>query len=267
MPTFQERYGPWALVTGASSGIGAEFARQLAARGLNLVLVARRKERLETLARQLIERHRIQAHAIAVDLSQPDFMSSLRAVTDALEIGLLVNNAGFALTGRFLDNELERELSLLNVNCRAPLILAHEFGRKMVARGRGGIIFVSSVMAHISSPYWTSYSASKAWNLLVGEALCYELKTYGVDVLALCPGGTNTEFKNVAGIQGNYPQMPVEPVVASALRALGRKPSLIAGLQNRATYLFMKLLPRRWITRVWTVTAERLVKDKLANAP
>jgi hypothetical protein len=165
MPSFQERYGPWALITGASSGIGAEFARQLAALGLNMVLVARRRDRIEHLALQLSERHNIRTRTIAADLSPSDFMSSIGPMTEELEIGLLVNNAGFALTGGFWDHALEKELELLNVNCRAPLILAYEFGRKMIERKRGGIIFLASMVGFASVPFWANYAASKASEL------------------------------------------------------------------------------------------------------
>ena len=123
--TFKERYGPWALVTGASTGIGKEFAVQLAGMGLNLVLLARRKKRIEGLAHQLESRNKIHTRTIVADLSEPDFLNHVVAETQSMEIGLVVNNAGFGLAGKFLDHELERELALLDVNCRAPLILTH----------------------------------------------------------------------------------------------------------------------------------------------
>jgi hypothetical protein len=261
MPSFQERYGPWALITGASSGIGAEFARQLAAQGLNLVLVARRKDRLDALALQLSKQHTIETKAVVADLSQTDFMSAIRPATDNLEIGLLVNNAGFALTGGVLDHDLEKELSLLNVNCRAPLILAHEFGRKMVERKRGGIIFLASVMGYLSAPLWANYAASKAYNLFMGEAMWAELRKQGVDVLALCPGATRTEFDEVAGVKSfERMGMTVEPVVSVALRALGRKPSVVAGWQNRLLCSLAKFVPRRVRLSVWLNIMQRIAK-------
>lgn len=232
MESFRERYGPWALVTGASAGLGAEFARQLAAKRINLILVARRKERLETLASELEGQYNVEVKAIAADLARSDFMSSIRPVLQTLELGLLVNNAGFGLVGNFLENDLERELEMLNVNCRAPLILAHEVGRQMVERKRGGIIFVSSTSGFTVTPFMTHYAASKAYDLFLGEGLWSELKEHGVDVLALCPGGTRTEFHELAGIKP-FGAMPVEPVVSLALRKLGKKISVIAGWHNR----------------------------------
>jgi short-subunit dehydrogenase len=256
--TFKERYGPWALVTGASSGIGAEFSIQLAGMGLNLVLVARRKQRLDDLARQLEEKNKIQVRTLRADLSQPDFMQAILSVTQSIEVGLLVNNAGFGLAGKFLDHQLEKEVALLGVNCRAPLILTHEFGRQMIRRKRGGIIFVSSVSGYIATPIEASYAASKAYELFLAESLWYELKNDGVDVLALCPGVTVSEFHDLSGIRP-VAAMPVSPVVALALKTLGKKPSVIAGWHNRLLVSFVKFVPR-WIT---TAQAGRVMKNLL----
>jgi short-subunit dehydrogenase len=254
--TFKERYGPWALVTGASSGIGAEFSSQLAELGLNLILLARRKQRLDDLAQQLEARNNIQVRTLRADLSQPDFMSDILSATQSIEVGLLVNNAGFGLAGNFFDHRLERELALLDVNCRAPLILAHEFGRQMVARRRGGIIFVSSVSGYIPTPVEATYAASKAYELFLAESLWYELKKDGVDVLALCPGVTVSEFHDLAGIKP-VAAMPVNPVVALALKKLGKKPSVIAGWHNRLLVSLIKFIPR-WMT---TAQAGRVMKN------
>lgn len=240
---FVERYGPWAVVTGASAGIGAEFARQLAARGLNLALIARRQERLEELALQLRERHRVEVRVIAADLARADFIDQVGDALASLEIGLLVNNAGFGIAGEFLRHELQREIDLLSVNCRALLILTHVFGQPMAQRQRGGIILVSSVLAFLSTPYSAHYSASKVYELSLAEGLHYELRRRGVDVLALCPGSTDTEFHDVAGSRPVDP-MPVEPVVRLALAGLGKKSVVIPGWRNRFLVGFLKLAPR-----------------------
>ena len=162
--TFKEQYGPWAIVTGASAGIGEEFARQLARMGLNLILIARRKQRIDDLARQLQSASKILVKPIVADLSRPDFLWPLVSAIGSMEVGLLVNNAGFGLAGGFLDHELEKELALFNVNCRAPLILTHFFGRQMAQRKRGGIIFVSSVSGFIATPFEATYAATKAYD-------------------------------------------------------------------------------------------------------
>jgi hypothetical protein len=247
--SFKERYGPWALVTGASAGIGAEFARQLAAAGLNLILVARRKQRLDDLAAQLESAHKVNVQTVAADLARPDFISVIVSAAGSLEIGLLVNNAGFGLAGHFLDHELEKELALLDVNCRAPLALTHVFGRQMAQRKRGGIIFVSSVSGFVATPFETHYSASKAYELWLAEALGFELEKNGIDVLALCPGSTDTEFHGVAGSRA-VATMPVEPVVETAIRQLGEKPVAIPYWRNRLLVYLLKFTPRRLQTRV-----------------
>lgn len=247
--TFKERYGPWALVTGASSGIGAEFARQLADMGLNLVLVARRGQRLDDLARQLESKNPIRAKCIVADLSQPDFLPVILSETQSIEIGLLINNAGFGLARKFLDHDLEKELALLDVNCRSPLVLSHVFGRQMAERKRGGIIFVSSVSAYLATPFEASYAASKIYELFLAESLGYEFKEVGVDVLALCPGSTDTEFHQISGSRA-VAAMAVKPVVGLALKNLGRKPVAIPGWHNRLLVYFLKFTPRRLQTLV-----------------
>ncbi|MGE5302767.1 MAG: SDR family NAD(P)-dependent oxidoreductase [Alphaproteobacteria bacterium] len=242
--TFKERYGPWALITGASSGIGAEFARQLAALGLNLILVARRKQKLDDLARQLEGAGQITVQTIAADLSRPDFLSSMVSELGSIEVGLLVNNAGFGLAREFLDHEIEKELALLDVNCRAPLILTHVVGRRMAQRKRGGVIFVSSVVGFLATPFQAHYAASKAYELFLAEALGFELKKNGIDVLALCPGATETEFHAVAGAHA-VAAMPVAPVVATAISQLGKRPVVIPYWRNRLLVYMLKVTPRR----------------------
>lgn len=241
--TFRQKYGPWALITGASSGIGAEFARQLAEKGLNPILVARRREKLEDLATELKIQYSIQVKIIPLDLSHSDFMTSLRPVTDSLEIGLLINNAGVEVAGKFLENNLGDELRILDINCRAPLILAHELGHKMTERKRGGIIFLSSMLAYQGTPFWTNYAGTKAYNLLLAEGLSYELKKEGVDVLAISPGFTNTEM--LEGVDFSHmpiKPMPVKPVVASALKALGHESSVVPGQMNQVINFLGKYL-------------------------
>ncbi len=140
MNSFRDKYGPWALVSGASSGMGAAFARQLAAKGLNVVLVARREERLRALSEELKRSASAQTRVVSADLTRDDFIPRLAEATEGLEINLLVNNAGLGVTGEFLANDLGAELGMLHLNCRAPLLLTHHYGRMMRARQRGGII-------------------------------------------------------------------------------------------------------------------------------
>jgi len=241
---FKRKYGPWALVTGGSSGIGAEFARQLGALGLNIVLVARREDRMEKLAAELRQLNGVSTRVVLADLSDTEFISSIISATQDLEIGLLINVAGFALTGPLLDNPLDEELQLLNVNCRAPLLLSHHFGREMRERKRGGIIFLSSIVAFSAVPQWSNYAASKAYNLLLAEALGDELMNDGVDVLALTPGPTATEFQQVANIS-DFMVMKPEKVVAAAIGSLGNRRMVMPGFLNRYNNFWLRFFPRR----------------------
>ncbi len=241
---FGEQYGPWALITGASAGFGELFARELAAKGLNLVLLARRLERLEKLGEELSAEYGIEYRAIGADLSAPDFLPGVAEATADLEIGLLINNAGFTNTGDFLDNKLEDEIRLVDVNCRAAMIMAHHFGRPMRERKRGGIIFSASIAGFGAIPIWANYAASKGYDLLLGEALGAELAKDHVDVLSMCPGATHTEFATFDGPIARLTVMHPEPVVRGALQALGRRRTWIAGPFNRFNVFMYRLLPR-----------------------
>lgn len=250
MATFREMYGPWAIITGASSGIGSNFANQLAERGLNLILVARREDRLRELAVRLEKSFPIKTKVVVADLSRDDFGADIQRSTAGLDVGLLVNNAGFSNTGEFLENDVGSELKMLHVNCRAPLILAHEYGRKMKARRRGGIIFLSSMVAFTAVPLWSNYAATKSYALLLAEGLSHELEASGVDVLALCPGTTRTEFQEVAGTDA-FMAMEPDKVVRFALNQLGRKKTAIPGFLNGLNVFSTRFLPRTWSAKIF----------------
>ena len=254
--SFVEKYGPWALVTGASAGIGAEFAEQLTAQGLNVVLVARREAKLKSLANSLELMHGVKTRIIAADLTDPTFIEAIRAQTSDIEVGLLVNNAGQYYIGKFLDQPLETQLSVLAVNTRAPLVLTHEFGQKMRQRGKGGIIMVSSTVSSSGAPYNANYAATKAYDLILGEGLQHELKSDGVAVQVLQPGGTWTEgaqkmMVDAPGYMKNM-MMDTEPVVTISLRNLGKRTMVIPGSMNRfMTWMMSNLLPRRVAVSMW----------------
>lgn len=257
---FKTKYGPWALISGASAGLGEEYARQLAAKGMNVVLVARREDRLQALGKALSDEFGIEYLAVAADLSSPDFLPDLAAKTAGLEIGLLINNAGFTNSGDFLDNDLEAEIRLVDVNCRAAVILAHHYGQGMRERKRGGIIFTASIAGFAGIPFWANYSASKSFDLKLAEALGAELKPHGVDVLALCPGATRTEFATYDGLIASVMTMKPEPVVRGALNGLGRKRTWVAGLINRSNVFFTRLLPRTWNSVLFGFVVRDIVK-------
>jgi short-subunit dehydrogenase len=265
MKNFVERFGPWAVVTGASSGIGEAFARQLAERGLNLVLVARREDRLRKLADELQGRHSISVRVVAADLSRDDFWPPIERATADVPIGLLVNNAGVATAGRFLDNDLASELATVHINNRAPLILAHHFGRAMRARGRGGMIFVASTVAFAGVPLWSNYAASKAHDLVFAEGLARELRGDGISVLALCPGLTRTELLP----PGARPLFPMRPgaVADVALRKLGRRTVAVAGRLNRLIVFSTRLLPRSWNAGIFGRVVGRMFNRPAAEKP
>ena len=247
---FAEQYGPWALVTGASAGIGAEFARQIAARGLNVALVARRRDRLAALGKEIEARHGVRTLTIAADLTDPDFLTPLTEALGTRHIGLLVNNAGAGVTGDFLDHDLDDELRMLALNCRAPLILAHHFGSRMRDDRRGGIIMLASIAGIVPTPQFSHYSATKAWNRYLGEGLHEELARDGVDVVSLCPGLTESEFLEHADVDPSRWSSPLrasimnaEDVVAAGLKGLGRKSQVVPGLSYRMLMRASRLAP------------------------
>jgi short-subunit dehydrogenase len=219
-----------ALITGASAGIGEEFARQLAARGYDLILVARRKDRLEKLAEQLST----TAHVIECDLGSEAAKLPGKVAKLGVDVDLLVNNAGFGLRGRILELDPEREAEMVRVNCEAVVVLTHAFIPSMVERGRGGVITVASTAGMQPLPYETTYGASKAFAISFMEALSMELKDTGVKCLVVNPGPVKTEWQSVAGYDENTRLMPgmisAEQCAADALRAYDRgKRSMIPG--------------------------------------
>jgi short-subunit dehydrogenase len=247
------RYGKTALVTGASSGIGKSYARAIARDGLNLVLVARRKELLDALANELIQAHRINVLTIAQDLSEGDAADRVYdAVREAgLEIDILVNNAGYGTHGAFDKLDLERELAMINLSCRLPVALTHKFIGGMKQRNRGAVIFLSSMAGTMPVPFMSTYSSTKAFPLYFAESLYGELAGTGVDVLAVCPGDTSTEFRDTADLTMKAPIPPrtADDVVETTFEALGKKPSVIDGMANRIGARVMALLPKKLLIR------------------
>jgi uncharacterized protein len=252
--SLKDRYGPWAVVAGASEGLGETFARRLAAEGLSLVLVARRRERLEGLCDALMREHGVEARPLALDLARPDVGDVVAEATEGLEVGLLVYNAALSVIGPFLAREPGDHLRVLDVNCRAPVALAHRLGGAMAARARGGIVLMSSMAGYQGSALITSYAASKAFNLVLGEGLWDELRDRGVDVLVCSAGATRTPNYEASAPKKTSPLATVmapEAVVEEALRSLGRRPVCVPGVGNRlAAALMQRLLPRRVAVRI-----------------
>jgi len=252
--SFAGRFGGAALVTGASAGIGECFARALARRGMDLALVARRADRLEALASELAAAHGVRAEAVAVDLTEDEAPEQLRRSLEerGLTVGLLVNNAGFGAFGPFEEMDPERARRMIDLNCRAPVALTHAFLPGMRTRGRGGLVFVASTASYQPTPWMAVYGATKAFDLMIAEALWVELSGTGIEVIALSPGNTRTEFHEIAGVH-DLPalggSMDPSAVVERALRHLGGGPSTIPGALNRLAAWSTRLLPRRAVAR------------------
>jgi short-subunit dehydrogenase len=246
-----DRYGPWAVVTGASSGIGLEFAQQLAGGGFNLLLTARRVDMLDEVASDLGRRHGIETRVVGADLSTPMGPDLVIAAAEGLDVGLLISNAGSGRPGEFLSHHLVDLESMVRLNATSHLALAHHFGNRLKERGRGGIIIVSAGGALHGLPYMVNDSAAKAYALNLGEGLHYELAPAGVDVTVAIPFAVETPIIDLFGIDRTKlplrPQ-PVEDCVADALVALRK------GRATRITGTTMRILssitPRKMSIRM-----------------
>lgn len=255
-------YGEWALVTGASAGIGTEFARQLAAQRVNVVLVARRADRLQALADELGRRRSVQTRVIVQDLGREGAAERVAEQVADLEIGILVNNAGFGAAGRFERVPREKLLEMIRVNCMAVTALTHLFLPAMKTRGRGAVIIVGSVAGYQPLGLAAIYAATKAFDLMLGEALWAENRGTGVDVLVLSPGPVETEFQAVAG-ETPHPGASPARVVEVALAALGKKPSVIEGPLNKARTWSVRLGPRPLVARFALGVMRTFVPDAM----
>lgn len=246
---------PVALVTGASVGIGAAFARALAREGHDLILVARREEALRAIADELHDRHGTRAEVVPMDLSAHGAPAKLLAASEALgmAVDVLVNNAGFGMYGPFAEAEAERVTRMLELNMVSLTAMTHAFLAPMRTRGRGAIINVASVAGFQGVPYFAAYAASKAYVLAFSEGLAEEVRAEGVKVQVLCPGTTATEFFQVAGMppESRTRFMTPEAVVEASLRGLARgRVVVVPGAQNKLAAHAGRLLPRALLTRM-----------------
>ncbi len=256
------KYGDWALVTGASSGIGREFARLLAIQGLNCVLVARREDRLTELKEELEKRHGVSCRVHACNLVESGAVDTLVSAVHGIHVGLLVNNAGFGYSGPFVDREPNRLEDMVLLNCLVPVQLTRAFLPAMVARGVGAVVMVSSLLGFIPCPFDSVYGAGKAFDLSFGEALWAELRGTGVDVITLCPGPTKTEFFAVDGLKleqarrmERFASSP-ESMAKLALDKLGKKPTTGPFL-SRLTSCSVRFAPRRLVAALTAAVTRR----------
>jgi len=250
-----EWHSKWALVTGASAGIGVALATQLAAGGTHLVLTARRRDRLQELSRKLKEMHGIQTEIFVADLAQLDAPEQIYEFTrqKGIAIDLLINNAGFGQYGELTQVETQRLLDMVQVNCTAVVHLTRLYLADMIARRRGDVLILASTASFQAVPYISTYAATKAFDLLFAEGLAEEMKPHGIRVCALCPGSTESEFHAVAGQEQFTDKNPetAEKVARTGLEALAAgKSYVVSGLGNYLGAHSQRIVPRRLVTRI-----------------
>lgn len=230
--TYFQRYGPWAVVTGASSGIGRAIATELAQRGLSVVLVGRRQKALSDLGAEFQSRFGTDTRALAIDLADAKGSEALFAATDTLDTGLLVAAAGFGTSGRFLSADINNEIEMLHVNCLTALRQCRHFGERFLRRGRGGIVLMGSLLGFQGVPGSANYAATKAYIQTLAEGLRAELKGSGVDILSSAPGPVRSGFETRAGMRMTFGESPAS-VAAGTLDALGRRTTAIPGALSK----------------------------------
>lgn len=247
--TFTERYGPWAVITGATSGIGKEFAMQLAEKGINPVLVARSGEKLEAVSAEIKEKYGVDVRTVAADLSDAKDVDRVNRETRDLNVGLLVNNAGGWQEGEFLTNDVDKESLVQRLNMEAPMRLSSAFGKRLAERGAGGIMNVGSALAHVPTAYQANYAGTKAYLNHFTKALEFEMRPTGVDVMVVNPGATKTP----GAAHVDQEKMPIKPmspeaVARSALSSLGKTVESIPGVKNKLAFgTALRILPQ-WVS-------------------
>lgn len=268
---FRGRYGRWAVVTGASDGIGREFARELAGRGFDLVLVARREPALQALGTELMAAHGIEVRIIAVDLADKAGVDHVVDATADLDVGLLVAAAGFGTSGPFVAAALAEESGMVAVNCGAVLALSWHFARRFVGRGRGGVVLIGSIVGFQGVPRTANYAATKAYVQTLAEGLHEELLPLGVDVVVAAPGPVRTGFETRADMRMASAMSPAE-VARSTLAALGHRTTVRPGLLTKVLSFSLAMLPRWGRTKVMGrvmagMTAHQTAKPTALDRP
>ncbi len=245
----REKYGPWAIITGASSGIGREIADQLASAGIHLLLSARSGATLTRQAADYTAQYSIDTRVVVADAGVTGAEALIINAAEGLPVGLMVLAAGFGTSGRWLDSQLESELNMLEVNCAALLRLLHHYSRAFAQQQRGGIILMSSIVAFQGVPYAAHYAATKAWVQTIAEGLAPELKSFGVDLLAAAPGPVDSGFARRANMTMSMSLLPSE-VGVPILRALGRRTTVLPGRLSKLLVFALRTVPRWGKTRI-----------------
>ena len=257
--SFAVRYGSYALVTGASEGIGRAFAVELAQKGLDLILVARREAVLKQLAEEIQTHHGVQCQVLSADLAQQEEVERVMAFSARFDVGLVVCSAGFGTAGNFLDNDLSNEMSMLSVNCEALTRMTHAYGAKFKERGRGAIILLSSIIATQGVPRSAHYSATKAYVQALGEALYEEWRGSGVDLLIVAPGPVETGFSKRSKMQFGLTTTP-DVVAIDSINALGRQRLVHPGWLAKVMSLGLSITPRSIRVKVMGMVMKEMTK-------
>jgi uncharacterized protein len=237
------KYGEWAIVTGASSGIGLELATQLAGAGFNLVINARHSDKLQEIEKQLKAISNIEIKMVDCDVAETAGIDKIIQAAQGLNVGLLIVSAGYGTSGNFIDSSLHAEINMLKVNCEALLSLTHYFSQHFVQQKRGGIILMSSMVAFQGTPYAANYAATKAYVQNLAEALAVELKPKGVDVLAAAPGPVESGFSQRANMKMSMSLKPSQ-IGVPILKALGHKTTVLPGLLTKILVYSLRTVPR-----------------------
>ena len=261
---YLDKYGPWALVTGASEGIGRAVAENLAAKGLNLIVIARRKVLLDQLAAELMEKHNVKVIVLALDLSSESALEQIESFTSDLDIGLLVAAAGYGTSGYFSDMDINKELNMVDINCRSVTQLCHQFIGRFKQRQRGGIILFSSIFAFQGVPRSASYAATKGYIQCFAEALHAELKTSNIDILSAAYGPVKTGFAERADMKMAFSQSP-QSVATATVEALGKKVTVRPGALSKLLGYSLACLPRQLRTKVLGLVVADMTRHQFSH--
>jgi uncharacterized protein len=261
----KEKYGDVALIAGASEGLGAAYAHYLAREGLNLILIARRKEPLDKLAALLIAQYKVNVQCFCCDLSNMDAVEEIEKKLQGINVNVFVYNAAVSFIGPFENNSLEQHHILCLANIKTPMLLTQVLGTKMLKQGRGAVILMSSLAGFQGSGFLAAYGASKAFNLVLAESLWYEWKDRGVDVIACCAGATSTpnfiETKPEKTSAFAPKVQTPEEVVKECFKKLGKKPSVITGRGNKiASFIMQKLVSRKTSVKIMGDTTRKMYR-------
>ena len=259
---FKEKYGQWALVTGASSGIGEAFCLHLATLGLNIILVGRNKRKLYAQSEKLEEEYQIVTEIILADLNDISQVQNLIHDLRRIPIGLFVGSAGYGTSGLFHQSHLQQEMGMLNVNSMALMMLTHHFTKAFVNQKRGGIILMGSIVGFQGTPFSSHYAATKAYVQSLAEGLYHELKPMGVDILAAAPGPVHSGFAEVANMEMGNALRP-EDIPASALKSLGKRHTVFPGTLTKVLIAGLRTVPRWGKIRIMKLVMSGMTEHQL----